>query len=61
MGGRTQSGQSSAIRALPCGRLARLPAFSVLKRGVFPFYRGVLPKIPGFQDIGTSFALTGSR
>lgn len=58
---RTQSGQSSAIRALPCGRLVLLPVFSVLKRGAFPFYRPVLLKIPGFQDIGTSFALPGSR
>ena len=54
---RTQSGQNSAIHALPCGRLVLLPVSAVLKRGVFPFYLGILLKIRGFEDIGTSFAL----
>ena len=48
MGG-TQSGQSSAIRALPCSRLAHPPVFSVLRR--FPFYREILLKIPGFKTL----------
>ena len=37
--------------------MVRLLVFSVLKKGVFPFYVGIFLKIRGFEDIGTSFAL----